>query len=611
MSNLFTQLKRRNVFRVAAAYVIVGWIVLQAAELLLGIFKAPDWVSQTLAMIVLLGFPIACVFAWAFELTTEGVKRTHEVDEAESITPQTGRRLDVVILVSLVVLIGLTLWMGSEPPAPVVVSNPTTETATASAELTPETASSDPSIAVLPFLNMSDDPGQVYFSDGISEELLNVLASVDGLSVASRTSSFAFKEQVISLTEIAKKLKVGYVLEGSVRKAGDQVRITAQLIDMANDRHLWSATYDRSLADIFAVQSEIANEIAGALGDALDLQIQPVTVVPKTANLSAYDLYLKGRSAWLHRALGQDLEDAVDYLQRALELDPDFVDAKEVLAATWVTLPYWVDPEEPMEVFQARAAALAQEVLAVDPDRPLALVVLADSMEANTELGWTPMIELYERALELEPDNTTTIHWLGLLYQDLGFPERAIPFHEKCIELDPDYTNCHDQLMQALDLIGEREKARRLYEGSLLRREGLIAENNMAFAFALEMHEVASIMLRTMTRYEGAPTASLFLILENPSMDRRPFVNQWEQWAKEHDKDLTTELAIMVILGEFDRVDLSSSTGGFEYSPFMTPYRRSPQFKEYVRETGRYATWKLLGFPRWCRAVGEDDFECE
>jgi adenylate cyclase len=217
MSNLFTQLKRRNVFRVAAAYVIVGWIVLQAAELLLGIFKAPDWVSQTLAMIVLLGFPIACVFAWAFELTTEGVKRTHEVDEAESITPQTGRRLDVVILVSLVVLIGLPLWMGSEPPAPVVVSNPTTETATASAELTPETASSDPSIAVLPFLNMSDDPGQVYFSDGISEELLNVLASVDGLSVASRTSSFAFKEQVISLTEIAKKLKVGYVLEGSVR----------------------------------------------------------------------------------------------------------------------------------------------------------------------------------------------------------------------------------------------------------------------------------------------------------------------------------------------------------------------------------------------------------
>ena len=125
------------------------------------------------------------------------------------------------------------------------------------------------------------------------------------------------------------------------------------------------------------------------------------------------------------------------------------------------------------------------------------------------------------------------------------------------------------------------------------------------------MHEVASIMLRTMTRYEGAPTASLFLILENPSMDRRPFVNQWEQWAKEHDKDLTRESVIMVILGEFDRVDLSNWTGGLEYSPFMTPYRRSPQFKEYARETGRYATWKLLGFPRWCRAVGEDDFECE
>ena len=611
MKSFFTQLKRRNVFRVAAAYVIVGWIVLQAVELLLGIFKAPDWVSQTLAMIVLLGFPIACVLAWAFELTTEGVKRTLEVDETESITPQTGRMLDVVILVSLVVLIGLTLWMGSEPPAPAVVSDPGVEPVAASTELTPGPATGRPSIAVLPFVNMSNDPSQIYFSDGISEELLNVLAGVEGLSVASRTSSFAFKEQVISVTEIAAKLKVSYILEGSVRKSGEQVRITAQLIDTANDRHLWSATYDRALADIFAIQSEIASEIAISLGQALDLQILPVTVVPKTTNLSAYDLYLKGRSAWLYRTTGKDLEDAVDYLQSALELDPNFVDAKEVLAAAWLTLPFWVDQDEPLKVFEVRAAKLAKEVLAVDPDRSLALVTLAEGMDGNTELGWAPLIELYERALELEPDNTTTIHWLGLMFQDLGYPERAIPLQEKCIELDKDYTNCHTQLLQALDLNGEREKAQRLYSAFLLSQEGPVAETEIAFVIELDMLELASIMLRTIPRYEGAPIATLFRILENPSMDRRPFVNQWEQWAKEHDKDLTKEPVIMVILGEFDRVDWSSYTGGVEYSPFMAPYRRSPQFKEYARETGRYATWKLLGFPKWCHAVGDDDFECE
>jgi TolB-like protein len=609
MNSLFNQLKRRNVFRVAAAYVIVGWMVLQAASLLLEIFKAPDWVSQTLAMVVALGFPIACVFAWAFEMTPEGVKRSHDVDEADSITPQTGRKLDVVIVISLVALIALTVWMRTDPPAPEIASE--SAALTALDEAPQSLAPTGPSIAVLPFVNMSDDPAQVYFSDGISEELLNVLVSVDGLSVASLTSSFAFKDQVLSVTEIAAKLKVGYVLEGSVRKAGDQVRITAQLIDTAQDRHLWSDTYDRSLADIFAIQTEIANEIAGALGASLGLDIGTVTVAPKTDNLSAYDYYLKGRNAWLYRKTAQDLTDSVDYLQRALELDPDFLDAKEVLAAAWLTLPFWVPQDEPVEVFEARALVLAEEVLAKDPDRVLALLAKASSLPSDTELGWVPYKELYERALELEPDNATALHWLGLMYQDLGLPEKAVPLHERCLELVPGYTNCLSQLIASLDRAGETEKARQKYEDYITFQEGPLADTDTAYALELGYPLVAAALMRQSAWFEGAPTASLIRLYENPEIDRRPILNQWEQWARENNRNLSEYVLVLALLGKYDRIDMSTWTGGIEYGRLMTGYRRSPAFKQYARETGRYATWKQLGFPRWCRPIGEDDFECE
>jgi TolB-like protein len=260
--SLFGELKRRNVFRVAIAYSVVAWLVAQVAELAMESFGSPDWVMKTLLLLLAIGLPIAIVFAWAFEMTPEGVKREKDVDRTTSITHQTGRKINTIIISVLVIALGFSVvthrWAGGDGTESPAVDAPTQTT-----------ASSDQSIAVLPFVNMSNDADNEYFSDGISEELLNVLVRVEGLRVASRTSSFAFKGKDTSIPNIAESLGVEHVLEGSVRKAGNTVRVTAQLIDARTDTHLWSETYDRKLEDIFAIQDEISGHIVEALKIAL------------------------------------------------------------------------------------------------------------------------------------------------------------------------------------------------------------------------------------------------------------------------------------------------------------------------------------------------------
>ncbi|MCZ6536638.1 MAG: adenylyl cyclase, partial [Gammaproteobacteria bacterium] len=265
--SIFRELKRRNVFRVAAAYAVVAWLLIEVTATVFPIIKLPDWSVTLVAAFILIGFPLALILAWAFEITPEGIKLEKDVDRSQSVTHVTGRKIDYFIIAALVLALGFFAFdkfvLGPSRDAELVQA-----TTQAVAELSTEIEKSevpDNSIAVLPFVNMSSDPEQGYFSDGISEELLNVLVHVDGLRVASRTSSFAFKGGNKNLAEIADILKVSYLLEGSVRKAGNRVRITAQLIEAASDRHLWSEIYDRDLTDIFAIQSEIANAIVAAL----------------------------------------------------------------------------------------------------------------------------------------------------------------------------------------------------------------------------------------------------------------------------------------------------------------------------------------------------------
>ena len=261
---LIAELKRRNVIRMAGLYLVGAWLLTQVAGTVLPMFGAPAWLPRTVVILLALGFVPALVFSWVFEMTPEGIKRDADVSPEKSFASHTAQRMNRLIVATLVLAV-IYFCVDKFVLAPrrdAVLVASTTQVAEAQATTKASQKARDNSIAVLPFVNMSADAGNQYFSDGISEELLNVLVRVDGLSVASRTSSFAYRDKSISSLAIARELGVDHLLEGSVRKSGNKVRITAQLIDAVHDRHLWSETYDRELTDIFAIQEEIANAIA-------------------------------------------------------------------------------------------------------------------------------------------------------------------------------------------------------------------------------------------------------------------------------------------------------------------------------------------------------------
>lgn len=265
MDNLFSELKRRNIFRVAGVYAVIGWLLAQMASVLENAMNMPAWFDTMVVSCLLLGFPIAMILTWAFEMTPEGVKRTESANADEETSPKTGRGLDYLLIGGLA-LVGV-----------LIIGGQFRSSAPANPDAAPSLAQSNKidgqSIAVLPFEDFSPDKDQAYFADGIAEELLNVLAQVDGLRVASRTSAFTFKARESSISEIATALNVGHILEGSVRKSGETLRITAQLIDTNTDEHLWSETYDRPLTaeNIFEIQDEISQAIVLELNGRLDL----------------------------------------------------------------------------------------------------------------------------------------------------------------------------------------------------------------------------------------------------------------------------------------------------------------------------------------------------
>ena len=322
--SLIAELKRRNVIRMAGLYLVGAWLLVQVASTLFPAFGVPDWALRGLVIVLVLGFVPMLVFAWVFELTPDGIKRDAEVSRAESIAPQTARRMDrmiiAVLLLALVYFGFDRLVLAPRRDAALVASTTQSVAAQATAQAKPTVSRN--SIAVLPFVNMSGEAANEYFSDGISEEILNVLAGTPELQVAARTSSFAFKGKTMEVPAIAEQLKVRMVLEGSVRKQGDKVRITAQLIDAQTGFHVWSQTYDRKLEDIFVIQDEIAR----AIGDELKVKIAAVAGPGQrdgsTRNVAAYDLYLRGMALW-HSRTEKGILEAISLFEKAIATDPE------------------------------------------------------------------------------------------------------------------------------------------------------------------------------------------------------------------------------------------------------------------------------------------------
>jgi len=433
-ANLFQELKRRNVFRVGVAYVITAWLLAQVADLALESFGAPEWVMKTVLLLLLIGFPLALIFAWAFEKTPEGIKLEKNVDRSQSITGATGRKLNYAITALLVVAVVVLL---AERLAFDGGDTPGTDSAkqagdSAAGSETPAGKDGRISIAVLPFVNMSDDPGNEYFSDGISEELLNILAGMEGLQVTSRTSSFAFKGKDVDVPTVARQLGVEHVLEGSVRKAGEQVRITAQLIEVSTDSHLWSDTYTRKLDDVFAIQDEISRAIAEALK--LTLVGAGQKSGARRADTAAYDAYLQGRFE-MNRRTGPALKRAMAHLERALEIDPNYAPAHAALGDTMILLASenYGDLED--AVAFARGRPYIERALALDPDLAEAHASMGLYL---SEIGRFRDAEIALRhAIDLNPGYSQAYLWLGGTLDNLGQYEESYRMYQRGAQIDP------------------------------------------------------------------------------------------------------------------------------------------------------------------------------
>ena len=433
--SLFQELKRRNVFKVGIAYVVVSWLAAQVLQLTIESFGAPEWVMKTVLVLMGMGLLFALFFAWAFELTPEGLKREHEVDRTRSITPQTGKKLNHTIFFVMVLAIAYFAYdnfMLRRTPG-VVPEEAATQTV---AEQVAGEAQSEPdkSVAVLPFVDMSPEQDQEYFTDGLTENLLNALAQLRDLKVAGRTSSFAFKNRNEDLRSIGEQLGVAHLLEGSVQKSGQRIRITAQLISVGDGYHLWSETYDRTLEDIFAVQDEIADEVASAMQVALlgNDEVAEPSSISKNAGV-AYNDYLKGLYE-RNRGNMKSNERAVTYFRRALEEDPNLALAWAGLAMSLDYITGYTDGDFTAGFEEARASAL--RALEIDPDLPEGHLALAGIQQSH-DWDWKAAETSLNRALALRPGDTKIRQELALLKAIRGKSEEAFSEYQLVAEQDP------------------------------------------------------------------------------------------------------------------------------------------------------------------------------
>ncbi len=504
--SLLAELKRRNVIRMAGLYLVGAWLITQVADTVLPMFGAPDWVPRTIVIVLAIGFIPAIAFAWIFELTPDGIKRDEEVPPEKSIAPQTAQRMNrmiIAVLMLALVYFGFDKFVLSPRRAPVAVIADSTETASTATSTSPTAAAvSDNSIAVLPFVDMSQGRDQEYFSDGLSEELLNQLAQIPQLRVIARTSSFSFKGKEANVAEIARVLKVGHVLEGSVRKSGGTLRITAQLIRTSDSSHLWSQTYDRKLTDIFKVQDEISTEVVNALKLKL-LPNQALGTTQRTHNPEAYEQYLIAKDVF--RLGGRaNAEAAMAALKRAVAIDPGYANAYAQLGNFGLSLAEFAETPELRKIAMAQVFADTDRAIALAPDLADGYVwrgtnryrIRWDWQGAQTDLA---------RALEIDPnDASALINYASVLFT-LGQREKGLAALRKAVVSDPLSDSVWTALGRLLDAAGEK------------------AEAKQAFARALEINprqSWANFQLGNMLLAEGDTESAIFYYQRAPEQFR-------------------------------------------------------------------------------------------
>ncbi|HSD68859.1 MAG TPA: tetratricopeptide repeat protein [Woeseiaceae bacterium] len=474
MTGYLKELQRRNVFRAVAAYVVLGWILLQVAGGLEDALALPGWFDTIIAAGLAIGLPVVIIVSWVYEITPDGLQKTRDVADHQSISTDTGRRLNYITVAGIVVLIGVVA-------ADRFVSRPHDDSAADAGSSQTAESVHDQSIAVLPFVAMTASQDDEFFADGLSEEILNVLAKVEGLKVAGRTSAFYYKGKNEDLRNIAAALGVANILEGSVRRSGDRLRVTAQLIKADDGFHLWSQTYDRDGGDIFDIQDEIATNVAKALRTTILGTTQaPDRGTGKSAE--AQNLYLIAQAAMARRTLF-DVRRARDLYAQASVLDP--ANPKYLAGyAHAVAIQYWNSRDIlPEEAIREAGTAIDKAMNLEDPTADtLAIAGLVEELRALTASdaeAKTRAMDYYQQAVALDPRNILALQWLASIYLDIHQPAKAREGFEKVVELDPLNTLALSGLANAYFGLGLYEEARQ----HLFRMQSLYSDLGMIYRY--------------------------------------------------------------------------------------------------------------------------------
>lgn len=592
------ELRSRNVFRVCVAYVVVAWLVLQVTDVMMSFLDFPDWTGRAVLLLLAIGFPVVAVLAWVYELTPDGIELDKDVDRSLPTAAGAGRKLDFAVIGVLTVAV---LFFVTDKIA--TVRHEAARLASINQMR---------SIAVLPFVNLSGDSDQTYFSDGISDEILNSLIRVNGITVASRTSSFTYRNETQSIPEIAAELGVLYVLEGSVRKSENRIRISAKLIDGSNDSHLWSETFDKELADIFQVQSEIANSIANSLKEPLGIDdITPIPTRYLTEDMDAYELYLRGNEAFNRRVVKEDIIASISYLEQAVALDPEFANGWSALSAAYAAAPWWYVKDRTLQEYLDAAVDAADRAISLDPDLAYPFGIKASIAENREPYDATESLRLFQMALERDPKNQTMHHWRGVSLLHMGFFEESVAEQQVCLDIDPNSAICLFYMSFALQCLGRHEEASDVF-AKMLEYSGMYGILVEVPALLLMGDKTAALVAsRGLEELSGAPVAEWIEAMENEDADIEFGLAKFDLWAAENEVDLSQYPELLAAFGAYDRIEYSVVGEPWYWLPTYKNFRASPQFKWMIREFGRLEFWQTRGFPPQCRPLGADDFECD
>ncbi len=608
MGRYFDELKRRNVFRVAAAYAVVGWLAIEVVDTLAPRMAMPEWVPGFVIILVLVGFPIALLFSWAFEMTPEGLRKTEEVDADASITSTTGQKINYIIIAALAAVVLLQQFTPS-----LSTLSPFSDVANEAAPIP---------IAVLPFADLSPEGDQEYLGDGVAEEILNVLAGVDGLKVTSRTSAFAFKNENRPIPEIAAILGVSHVVEGSIRKQNNRVRITAQLIEVTDDSHLWSESYNSDLNDIFRLQEEIADQISAALSKSLNLTLPAAERKTPDWDVAAYEHYLRARQLVVAR---ERFTEAIEMLDAALSIEPDLADAwaEKAAALTLVAFDLGQYDETIAEAYKTydEAWSAARRATELEPNHPLGLAV--KGLIRMNQYRWVEGRVFLERAVSVKNPSDYAYLWLGILQSLTGHIDGALASFDAGLATSPTAPNLHRWRAQILLHLGRWQDVwdTRTMPAELAMPDTLFAQQIAALHLGKITIDDFIDWFETDVYRPPEQSAELVAFIRNLGANNTsPIAASKIEEFLAFDEDLHSDILDIwpeLVSPYFEKIWREILVGPnnnkmqYIWRDNASGFRRSPQFTKLVRGLNLPAYWELYGWPDACRPIGDSDFECD